>query len=77
MSRVELAGSKDEVIKLFLAEDGEEMTVPFFSAAGSLVSMGNVVMCSSAALGDANRFSGRLCSMLFNKHHIFLRPNKK
>lgn len=70
MSRAELAGSKDEVIKLLLAEDGEEMTVPFFSTAGSVVSMKNVVTCSSAAFGDANRFSGRLCSMLFIKYYI-------
>lgn len=70
MSRVEVPGIKDEVIKLLLVKDDEEMTVLFFSMAGSVVSMENVVVYSSAAFGDANRFSGRLCSMLFIKYYI-------
>lgn len=55
MSRVEVAGSRDEVIRLLLADDG------FFST--SLAGRVKADMYSPAAfVGDANGLSGRLCS---------------
>lgn len=65
MSSVEVAGTMVEVIELLLADD---VKGPFFAA--SIVLMEKAVTYFSAALGDANRFSGRLCSKLYQKYNI-------
>lgn len=62
MSSVEVAGSKDEVIRLPLTA-GEPETVVFFST--SLEALEKVDRYSPAPLvGDAKGLSGRLCSKL-------------
>lgn len=72
MSRVEVGGTKGDAaaIKLMLlAEEDGGAATPLFSAS-SPPSFKNTVGYSPAALGDANRLSGRLCSKLPTKMHI-------
>lgn len=68
MSSVEVAGTKGDAaaIKLLLLAEEEGAATPLFSAS-SPPSFKNTVGYSPAALGDANRLSGRLCSKLPTK----------
>lgn len=62
MSRPDVAGSKDEGIKLLVEVWAEKaVTFPFSS---TLVSVEKADMYSRAAFGDENRLSGRWWSKL-------------